>query len=67
MHGSLDRSRPWLRVFGAPIVLGVLTTAGLLIALIWGNFGKYIAWVTVGAPVAVVTWVWLGRRLEKRR
>ena len=67
MHASLDRSRPWLRVFGVPILLGVLTTIGLLAALIWAGVGKYIAWVTVGAPVAIVCWVWLRRRLEKRR
>ena len=66
MHGSSDRSRPWLRVFGVPILLGVLTTIGLLAALSWADIGKYIAWVTVGAPVAIVGWVWLRRRLKKR-
>ncbi|WP_140980583.1 hypothetical protein [Bradyrhizobium guangdongense] len=66
MHGSPDRLRPWLRVFGVPILLGVLTTIGLLAALIWADVGKYIAWVTVGAPVAIVGWVWLCRRLQKR-
>lgn len=66
MHGSPVRSRPWLRVFGVPILLGVLTTIGLLAALIWVDVGKYVAWVTVGAPVAIVCWVWLRRRLEKR-
>ncbi|MBR0715734.1 hypothetical protein [Bradyrhizobium liaoningense] len=45
----------------------MLTTIGLLAALIWADIGKYIAWVTVGAPVAIVCWVWLRRRLEKRR
>lgn len=67
MGGSHGRSRPWLRVFGAPILLGVLTMAGLLIALIWRDFGKYISWITVGAPVAVVAWVWLRHRREKGR
>lgn len=67
MHGSSDRSRLWLRVFGVPILLGELTTIGLLAALIWADVGKYVAWVTVGAPVVIVCWVWLRRRLEKRR
>jgi membrane protein implicated in regulation of membrane protease activity len=65
MHGSFDRSRLWIGVFAAPMLLAVATIAGLLAALLWGTVGQYIAWVTVGAPVLVVAWVWVRRRTKK--
>jgi hypothetical protein len=67
MHGSRDRPCLWIRVFGAPILLAVMTVAGLLAALLWSDHGRYVAWMTVGAPVAVVLWVWLRRGREKHR
>lgn len=65
MHGSSDRARLWIRVFAAPGLLAVATVVGLLAALLWGTIGKYVAWVTIGAPVAVVAWVWVRRRSQK--
>ncbi|GGI25315.1 hypothetical protein GCM10010987_33770 [Bradyrhizobium guangdongense] len=61
MHGSSDLARLWIRVFAAPVLLAAATILGLLAALLWGTAGQYVAWVTVGAPVAVVGWVWLRR------
>jgi len=65
MHGSSDRAYLWIRVFAAPGLLAVATITGLLAALLWGNVGQHVAWVTVGAPVAVVAWVWVRRRTGK--
>ncbi|MEH2485741.1 membrane protein implicated in regulation of membrane protease activity [Bradyrhizobium sp. AZCC 2230] len=65
MHGSSDRARLWIRVFAAPMLLAAATIIGLLAALLWGTVGQYVAWVTVGAPVAVVAWVWVRRRSKK--
>jgi membrane protein implicated in regulation of membrane protease activity len=65
MHGSPDLSRLWTRVFAAPIVLAAATITGLLAALLWGTVGQYVAWVTVGAPVLVICWVWARRRTQK--
>lgn len=65
MHGSSDRTRLWIRVFAAPGVLAAATITGLLAALLWGTVGQYVAWVTVGAPIAVVAWVWVRRRSQK--
>ena len=64
MHGSRDRARLWIGVFGAPVLLASLTVAGLLAALLWGEIGRYVAWMTVGAPVLVIEWIWL-RRMAK--
>jgi membrane protein implicated in regulation of membrane protease activity len=65
MHGSSDRAHLWIRVFAAPILLAAATITGLLAALLWGTVGQYVAWVTVGAPVLVVSWVWVRRRSKK--
>ena len=61
MHGSSGLSRLWIRVFAAPILLAAATITGLLAALLWGDVGRYVAWVTVGCPVLVVLGVWLRR------
>ncbi len=47
-----------IRVWTAPIVLGVLTAVGLVSALLSDSTGDVLAWLTVGAPVAVVLWYW---------
>ena len=65
MHGSSDSARLWIRVIAAPVLLAAATITGLLAALLWGAAGQYVAWVTVGAPVAVVAWVWAGRVSQK--
>lgn len=65
MHGSSDRGRLWIRVFAAPVLLAAATIFGLLAALLGERSGQYVAWVTVGAPVAVVGWVWGRRRSQK--
>ncbi|MBR0839535.1 hypothetical protein JQ607_04955 [Bradyrhizobium liaoningense] len=65
MHGSSDRSRLWIRIFAAPVLLAAATVTGLLAALLWGAIGQYVAWVTVGAPVLVVAWVWVRCRTQK--
>lgn len=64
MHGSSDRVRLWIRVFAAPVLLAAATIIGLLAALLWGGVGRYFAWVTVGAPLLVVIWTFLRRRLD---
>ena len=45
-----------IRVWTAPIVLGVLSTVGLISALLSDSAGGVLAWLTLGAPVAVVLW-----------
>ena len=40
MSAQSKRLRHWIRVFGAPIVIAVLTLAGLLAALLFGETGR---------------------------
>ncbi|WP_308368256.1 MULTISPECIES: hypothetical protein [unclassified Microbulbifer] len=52
MSRKLTRSRIW----GAPIVLGVLSAASLLAALLSDGAGDWLAWATLAVPVVVSGW-----------
>jgi hypothetical protein len=57
MSGPVSSPRSqWLKVFGAPIVIGALSLAGLLSALLAGDLGRYFSWFGVGLPIAVAAW-----------
>lgn len=43
-------------LWGWPIALGVLTTTGLLTALVSDTWGDWWSWVGLGVPVAVMGW-----------
>lgn len=48
---------PFWRLWGWPILLGLLTSVGLISALFSdGGAGDAVAWVTLGIPVAVGAW-----------
>jgi amino acid transporter len=66
MTGSTGRSPRWLSVFGAPILMAALTLIGLLAALMFGDFGRYLSWATVAVPVIVCLWTWLRVRMSSR-
>jgi len=52
-------SAQFKRLWGAPIVLGVLTATGLLSALVSdGGWGDWWSWLGLGIPVAVMAWFW---------
>jgi hypothetical protein len=44
------------RLWGWPIALGVLTTTGLLSALVSDGWGDAWSWLALGVPVAVMAW-----------
>lgn len=43
-------------LWGWPIMMGVLTTTGLLTALVSDTWGDWWSWVALGIPVAVMGW-----------
>ena len=55
--GKPGRAPNWRSVFGAPLIFGVASLAGLLAALLLGEIGRYLSWLAVGAPVIVVAWL----------
>ncbi len=50
------RHSNWRTVFGAPILIGAISLAGLLAALLFAGPGRYFSWPAVGLPVFVVLW-----------
>ena len=54
------------RLWGAPIVLGVLTATGLLTALVSDSWGDGWSWVGLGLPVIVRALYGLRRPLTAR-
>ena len=50
------------RVYGGPLLLGLLSVAGLLTALMSEGAGRYFSWIAVGAPVFVTAWFFARRK-----
>ena len=51
-----------MKLWGWPLVLGVLTLTGLIAGLVSEDTGDYMAWLGLGVPVAVASWCGLRRR-----
>ncbi len=52
--------RDWKQVFKIPILLGVLSTIGLVSALLGDSIWDAVSWITLGVPCAVIVWFWFG-------
>jgi hypothetical protein len=52
----------WRAVYGGPLVLGVLSAAGLMSALLSEGPGRYFSWLALGAPVAISAWFFARRK-----
>ncbi|CAN7481853.1 hypothetical protein LJR129_003267 [Acidovorax sp. LjRoot129] len=50
------KPNPLWSLWGWPIVMGVLTTTGLITALVSDTWGDWWSWVGLGVPVAVMGW-----------
>lgn len=55
-------SPAFIRLWGVPIVLGVLTAIGLVAALLGDGFLDYVSAVALGVPVVLGTWHSLRRQ-----
>jgi hypothetical protein len=54
----------WRTVYGGPLLLGVLSIAGLLAALLSEGAGRYFSWLALGAPVALTAWFFARRKRD---
>jgi len=52
----------WWTVYGGPLVLGVLSIAGLLAALLSEGLGRYFSWLALGAPIVLTAWFFARRK-----
>ncbi|WHS60968.1 hypothetical protein [Pseudomonas sp. G2-4] len=55
------RQSSFWKVFGIPVVIGVLSAAGLFSALLGDGAWDAVAWVGLGVPTALGTWGLLKR------
>ena len=54
-----------IRIWTAPIYIGVISMVGLIAALLSDDgLGDYLAWLSLGIPVAVVLWYIPPRKRE---
>ena len=62
LNGSARRGRLSLRqVFAAPLANAVLSTVGLISALVGDDVWDVLSWLTLAIPVAVILYYWLRR------
>ena len=52
----------WRTVYGGPLLIGALSIAGLLSALLYEGPGRYFSWLALGAPVALTVWFFARRK-----
>lgn len=52
----------WWTVYGGPLLLGALSIAGLLTALLSEGAGRHFSWIAVGAPIAATAWFFARRK-----
>jgi len=50
------KPNPFWPLWGWPLVMGVLTTTGLITALVSDTWGDWWSWVGLGIPVAAIGW-----------
>lgn len=55
-------SSPFLRLWGAPILLGILTCVGLLSALLGDDVWDVVSAFALAAPVLAAAWGYLKSR-----
>ena len=58
----MNKPSPFWALWGWPIVMSVLTTTGLLTALVSDTWGDWWSWAALGVPVAVMGWYSWPRR-----
>ncbi|MFN4163392.1 MAG: hypothetical protein ACK4GK_02370 [Ferrovibrio sp.] len=49
---------PFLRLWGMPILLGILSGIGLVAALVADGWGDALSWMTLGLLVLLMAWCW---------
>jgi hypothetical protein len=57
-----------MHVFGKPILLALISMAGLVTALVGDGVWDVVSWITLGFIVAVTLWyVWFAKPESRKR
>ena len=59
-------TKPRIRIWPIPILLGILATFGLIAALLSDGIGDYLSWLALAIPVAVILW-YVPRRKGRKK
>ncbi|QCO05660.1 hypothetical protein [Azospirillum argentinense] len=51
-----------LAIFGIPMVIGLVTTVGLIAALLDDGVVDAVSWVALSVPVLTTVWSWRKRK-----
>ncbi|KAA1054097.1 hypothetical protein [Azospirillum argentinense] len=51
-----------LAIFGIPMVIGLVTTVGLIAALLDDGLVDAVSWVALSVPVLTAVWSWRKRK-----
>ncbi len=58
----------FMHVFGKPILLALISMAGLVTALVGDGVWDVVSWITLGFIVAVTLWyVWFAKPESRKR
>jgi len=68
MSAPSDRRKPnVIRVLGPPLAIALISGGGLVAAFALGDAGRVLCWCGVGAPLVVIAWYGLRRRVWCQR
>lgn len=58
----------FLHVFGKPMILALVSMAGLIAALVGDGLLDVVSWIALGYIVAVTVWyVWIAKENQRKR
>ncbi|HML94091.1 MAG TPA: hypothetical protein PKC29_01540 [Thermodesulfobacteriota bacterium] len=65
---SNSHNSVFLHVFGRPMILALISMAGLIAALVGDGLLDVVSWIALGYIVAVVAWyVWIAKQPQRKR
>lgn len=47
-----------MKIWGMPILLGILSSVGLISALMEDGIWDGLSWLTLGIPLVLIGWFW---------
>jgi hypothetical protein len=54
------------RVFGPPLLIALISCSGLIAAFAFGDVGRVLCWLGIGAPIVVIVGCALQHRVRFR-
>ena len=51
-----------VQVWVMPIIIGLLSTIGLIAALLADGYADILSWLSLSIPVYVILWFWLRKK-----